>query len=94
MRVSLCLHLCAHVWLGEGKGDKQKHNFKDNIPDKLISSRLGTLNETESGKTIVVEEDEEKEKEKKNEHARTQVRTQSNLCPLSISIAVLGRSTV
>ena len=27
----MCLHVCAHVWLGEGVGDKQKHNFKDNI---------------------------------------------------------------
>ena len=46
-------------------------NCKDNIPDKSISSRLGTNNETESGRKIVVEEDGTKEEEKKtNMYAR------------------------
>ena len=67
-------------------------NCKDNIPDKLISSRLGTNDETVF-KIIVVEEDEEKEEKKMNMHARRYARNQT-FTPLSISIAVLGRSTV
>ena len=40
--VCMCVRMCEWVWVWA-------INCKDNIPDKLISSRLGTHNETESG---------------------------------------------